>query len=344
VRVSPASPTALVWLEEQLEAVLRFTALFGPGLFRVITEGKPVRPAAYRDRAGWVRWDAIAQLRAARASLNLARVEDYSNSLLAFARALEATLHCPVQINFYATPGEAQGLGAHTDSHDVLVHQLHGRKNWNVAGIGATTASADDLTMEPGDWLFVPRGIRHEVRNLHPEPTTHLAIGLHALTWGDFWQTAVASAQKSVGGLSHPIDFNATPAIAAQKLAIDLLPSLATADPAAVLRQYHLTFRNFAVPVPPEHIVDREALAHIATASLCWRHPDATVRAAAEVLEIDLPYRRAPLALRPDLEPAVRFMIAASSFRAVDLPGMDAATSALLCRLLADTGALRVLP
>lgn len=334
----PSAPFDPVWSDENLESVLRLTALFGPTSFRVVIEGKPVRPAAYRDRAGWVRWDAVQQLRAARASINLTRVEDYSDLLLAFARALEAEMQAPVQINFYATPGKAQGLGAHADQHDVLVYQLQGRKTWQVAGL-------DDLTLGPGDWLFVPRGTRHEVRNLHPEPTAHLAIGIHPLTWGDFWQKAVDHANRTLPALAEALAAPATPAEGAHKLAATLLPALTAADPAAALRQYRLGFRNFAAPVPGAQVADAAALPRIGAATfLSWRLPDATVETAGEFLEVDLPYRRAPLALRPELAAPVRFMLGQPRFQPHNLPGTDATTALMLCRLLTGVGALRLAP
>lgn len=342
---APAVNQALLsWEDPQLEAVLRLTALFGPGSFRVVTQGSAVRPAAYRDRAGWVRWEAIQQLQAARASFNLTRLEGYSNGLLAFSRALETELQCPVQINLYVTPGEAQGLGAHTDSHDVLVYQLRGRKTWNVAGIGAGSGSTDDLTLQPGDWLLVPRGIRHEVKNLEREPTAHLAIGFHPLTWGDMWHSALEHARKTLPLLADAVDPTATSATAARRLAIDILPLLSATDPATARRQYHHTFRNFAAPVPPDHVLEPRSSARIDVATvLGWRASDATVRPAAEFLEVDLSYRRAPLALRPDLAPAIQFITSRPHFRPSDVPGLEAMTAVMLCRLLAEVGALRVL-
>lgn len=346
VRPSPEQcpPLRLTWSDRALESVLRLTALFNAGSFRVITQGKPVRPAAYRDRSGWVRWEAIEQLRAAGASVNLTRTEDYSNAHLAFARALEAALQSPVQINFYATPPEAQGLGAHTDPHDVLVYQLHGRKTWQVANLRIDLAGAETITLQPGDWLFVPRGTRHEVRNLHPEPTAHLAIGLHPLTWGDFWQTELAAARQTVAALDAAIEADATSALSAQKLAQELAPALAEANP-ALARERHLhSFRSFAVPVPAEDIMADDRLGSLhADTPLRWRHSRATIRPANEFVEVDLPYRRTPLPLRPDLEPALRFMTSAPHFAAKELPAIHAQVSLLLCRLLAAVGALEQL-
>jgi hypothetical protein len=258
--------------------------------------------------------------------------------LLAFARALEAAVQAPVQINYYATPGEAQGLGAHTDPHDVLVCQLHGRKTWDVAGLGT-------LTLGPGDWLFVPRGTRHDVRNLHSEPTAHLAIGFHPLTWGDFWQAALADANRALPALSEAIDAPVSPAEGARKLAAQLVPALAVADPEAALRQYRLGFRNFAVPVPGASVATATALPRAdAATAFSWCHPDASLRPAPEFLEVDLPYRRAPLALRPELGAALRFMQAQPRFQPPELPGVDAGTARLLCRFLAGVGALRLAP
>jgi hypothetical protein len=108
---------------------------------------------------------------------------------------LEAELRCPVQVNLYQTPAGGQGLGSHLDKHDVLVLQLEGEKEWQISapesvGLSILSAPAAESAgkrtalLRAGDWLYLPRGVRHEVRNSGPEPSVHFTIGFHPLTWG----------------------------------------------------------------------------------------------------------------------------------------------------------------
>lgn len=82
-----------------------------------------------------------------------------------------------VGVNLYATPPGEQGLVPHYDDHSVFVIQLEGQKHWTLwpESCGATlprlrderatpqlsAAAALHYVLQPGDWLFIPRGWPH---------------------------------------------------------------------------------------------------------------------------------------------------------------------------------------
>ncbi len=92
----------------------------------------------------------------------------------AFVTRLQDEISHPVQANAYLTPPTAAGLAEHADLHDVLAVQLHGSKRWWVEGLG-------DVTMKPGDVLYVPRGARHRAETA-TETSLHLTIGIIRVT------------------------------------------------------------------------------------------------------------------------------------------------------------------
>jgi len=95
-------------------------------------------------------------------------------SVAAFVTRLQDEISHPVQANAYLTPPAAAGLAEHADLHDVLALQLHGSKRWWVEGLG-------DVTMRPGDVMYVPRGTRHRAET-SAATSLHLTIGIIRVT------------------------------------------------------------------------------------------------------------------------------------------------------------------
>ena len=73
----------------------------------------------------------------------------------------------------YATDGG--GVGAHVDSYDVFLVQVHGRRRWRVGRVADTTPKPGlplailarftpqfDWVLEPGDMLYLPPGWGHD--------------------------------------------------------------------------------------------------------------------------------------------------------------------------------------
>ena len=88
----------------ETDAICRFVPLPDTAAFRMHFHGMPVSGPAYRDSTGRVAHAAVRELLEAGASLNIIRMEHYSNAVLCLSRFLEAELRCPVQVNLYQTP------------------------------------------------------------------------------------------------------------------------------------------------------------------------------------------------------------------------------------------------
>ncbi|NEY32865.1 hypothetical protein GTU99_11780 [Streptomyces sp. PRKS01-65] len=75
------------------------------------------------------------------------------------ARALAGVFTTRVQANLYASLSGAPGFGLHQDTHDVFVVQGSGKKHWTLASEGENA----QVTMVPGDVLYLPEGTAHDV-------------------------------------------------------------------------------------------------------------------------------------------------------------------------------------
>ena len=125
--------------------------------------------------------------------------------LVALCRDLEVQFGCPVQAYAYLSPASAQGPPAHYDTHDVFVLQVGGRKKWKVWGnprplplrkssdsydpdlVGAEVrakAPLYEVTLEPGDSIYLPRGFIHEAVTTDCS-SLHISIGVMVNRWLD---------------------------------------------------------------------------------------------------------------------------------------------------------------
>lgn len=170
----------------------------GPGRppVKLVIEG---RAFTVQDSAG-----VIAALRQG-ASLIIDGVNSYSSKLRESITLLANEIGEKLDVNLYLSQPDQQGFLAHYDGHDVLILQISGYKKWKVFepesdqpswfdvsrrhGLNTKTPYLD-VTLRPGDVLYVPRGHWHDV-TAHHEPSLHLTIGIKARTLADYFSWTV---------------------------------------------------------------------------------------------------------------------------------------------------------
>ncbi len=148
-------------------------------------DGSPNLYQLYRSyAAGW--------------SVILASLSERWPPITSLCARLETALHHPMTACLYLTPPEAQGFPAHHDTVDVFIVQVEGTKAWRVypptrelppvdAPLHYLTLSADsaqDVRLDAGDVLYVPRGWIHEART-SAAPSLHVTLGVQVTRWSD---------------------------------------------------------------------------------------------------------------------------------------------------------------
>jgi hypothetical protein len=145
--------------------------------------------------------DKLLRLFAGGATIVLQGLHRTWPPLLDFAQQLAADLGHPVQVNAYVTPPQNTGFSDHYDVHDVFVLQVEGEKRWRVrppvhplplrdqpwdqrrleVERAATRPPLLEVTLQPGDCLYLPRGFLHSATALGGV-STHVTIGVHPWT------------------------------------------------------------------------------------------------------------------------------------------------------------------
>jgi uncharacterized RmlC-like cupin family protein len=169
---------------------------------RMVIDGSPLPPSRFcsTTRLGGQELDdvvdpvkVVARF-AEGATLVMQSLHRTSETVGSFVARLQDEISHPVQANAYLTPPDAAGLTEHGDLHDVLALQLHGSKRWWVDGLG-------DVTMRPGDVMYVPRGVRHRA-DTATETSLHLTIGIIRVTYR---QVIARVLRAGPGSLDDPL-------------------------------------------------------------------------------------------------------------------------------------------
>ena len=154
------------------------------------------------------------------ASLVVSQFHETHPPLARFCRGLERLFLHPVQANIYLTPPAAQGFRTHFDTHDVLVLQVEGRKRWRVwdgervarptrrtpwPGHMQPEGEPHLLVLEPGDALYIPRGLMHDAATEPGSRSLHATIGFMEASWAQAIRALVDEAELTDPGLRESL-------------------------------------------------------------------------------------------------------------------------------------------
>jgi len=149
-------------------------------------------------------------------TLRLSSVHLLWPSIAALRAAICEALDADVQVNAYVTPASAQGFSMHFDTHDALILQVDGSKDWYIydryidapipteANLSYTATSLYEavagreneldllgqIRLEKGDLLYLPRGFPHKAVAT-AEASLHLTVGIHPVYWVDLLKASM---------------------------------------------------------------------------------------------------------------------------------------------------------
>lgn len=158
------------------------------------THTPPPKPRAVEDAESF--WALIQEYHALGYTVRIPDVVDFSPALTRYTRAIEQLIRNPVgTVVFWSHAGAEAPI--HYDEVDVIVIQLTGRKRWFIAddesalpnrwkALGEPqpgAASYKTVDVEPGDFIYLPRGTVHTVQST--TESIHLSIGFTPTTVRD---------------------------------------------------------------------------------------------------------------------------------------------------------------
>lgn len=287
------------------------------------------------------------------ATIVLQGMHRYWPPLSRFCRELEAALGHPTQVNAYVTPPGSRGLAVHQDSHDVLVLQAFGSKQWDVwapRALGSLPGPDDppliSATLSPGDAMYLPLGSPHAAAT-QEVLSGHLTVGILSTTWAQIVADAMGEVARD-GTLAEPLpagyhrDPEAFAALVKERFA-EAARRLETVDPREVGERRIRTFLTTRQPVVGGSLVELARLAELDERSEVGRRPGSFCELRVDGDELMAFLGDRELRMPARLEPAMRFVAEAEGpFRVADVPGLpDPGSRLVLVRRLVREGLLQ---
>ena len=182
------------------------------GMIDLTSQKHRITRESYIDDRGRVSSASIAEHYLRGATIILPHLHDSMFNLGEFCRSLEELFSCHVQTNIYLTPSGNQGFPPHYDNHDVFVMQIGGAKAWRLYGVPIETPYRGEqfeagrhqpgevtreFTLNPGDCVYIPRGLMHDAENVGDEPSLHITVGLITKTWADLLLESISELALS---------------------------------------------------------------------------------------------------------------------------------------------------
>lgn len=188
-------------------------------------EGTQAGARSYRPRD--VTSDTLYDAFSGNQSIVLNNLQDSWLPLTQLVERLESALCADIGVNAYLTPQGSQTMPVHLDDHDVLVLQVYGKKAWRLHALEMLSVRRldykkdllypaswgqqrlespllEELLLEPGDLLYIPRGMPHCAR-AQDSASFHLTISINPLYWTDFLQAAIEQASVHADPLRHSL-------------------------------------------------------------------------------------------------------------------------------------------
>lgn len=191
-----------------------------PSALTMAQSGAPVPASEYTYASGIIDRGAVLDNFRNGATIVLPQLHFADARLYTFCLALEREFGARIQTNIYLTPPGNSGFGIHYDDHDVFVLQVSGRKKWEIYGQrdglpykgegfrkneDETGELRDTFIMEPGECLYVPRGLAHRAETEGDEASLHITVGILVQTWAEFMLEAVAEASLRIPELRQSL-------------------------------------------------------------------------------------------------------------------------------------------
>jgi lysine-specific demethylase/histidyl-hydroxylase NO66 len=191
-----------------------------PSALAMAKSGSPVPLDEYTHANGVIDRGAVLDTFRNGATIVMPQLHFADAKLYTFCLALEREFGARIQTNIYLTPPGNSGFGAHYDDHDVFVLQVSGRKKWEIYGArdglpykGENFRKGRDdpgelretFILEPGQCLYVPRGLAHRAETEGDEASLHITVGILVQTWAEFILEAVGEASLRIPQLRQAL-------------------------------------------------------------------------------------------------------------------------------------------
>lgn len=285
--------------------------------------------------------------------------------LSGFARELECFLNHPVGINLYLTPKDSQAFVPHFDDHDVFILQIEGTKNWRIyepivelpnkefAGGEQSLPKdqlppvIDDICLQPGDLLYLPRGYGHNVSTSNSS-SLHLTVGVFIYTWSDLLANLVRSLSKQDVAFRRALppgfirDRQVKDSLSGQfQELVQFLGTQAKLE-SGIEKLTDSLLENMKNPLPDGYFQRIENLGQMSLSTIVQKRKSSLIRIIPKENSITVKYLTKKLEMSQKFAAALDYINTNHKFPIKDLPGIDDNSKLKFVHRMINSGILTI--
>lgn len=148
---------------------------------------------------GWIDSDLVFRELNSGATVVCQLLQNSIPRCAAFVDSLGEELGFRVDCHAFITPKHSVGLSMHYDTTSAFILQISGKKAWQLGNplieaptstqrfeerAGLSFAQTEEIILEQGDCLYLPRGVPHQPRTTDSY-SVHVTLALFSPTWMD---------------------------------------------------------------------------------------------------------------------------------------------------------------
>lgn len=329
--------------------------LFRDGEVRIAKDGA-LKPFAEFSRGGVANRSAMLQEYANGATLVFEHLNRHHAGLGHAMARCEVELEFPIRVNSYLTPAKSRGFSRHYDTHDVLVLQVSGSKTWQVydnplplpheeqtyvPALGEQARLLAEVTLQPGDVLYLPRGFIHGA-SANEHSSLHLTIGMRSLPLREVAASAVRHASLADPRLRAAARFRGIDRDATLERTRRALHELVDqADLGALFDDVLYSFIKKRTRPMDGQLLELGAQMSIDHQTPLALRPGCLAHAFARPAGVALAVDGRTIRLPAGVEEAIDFIRTRPRFCAAQLPGLEYESRLILARTLCKQGVLQ---
>ncbi len=195
---------------DDIETLLSTRDLYYP-VVQLTQSGQHLDPDLYCDDNRQIKPYRLIQQHKEGATIVLSQGHRLLPAVGEYCRQLHAALQWRCQANVYLSPPGKQGFNSHYDTHDVFVMQVSGSKTFTFYSPGVdlpfcedtydpqqnvSNSKDDEITLNAGDTLYIPRGMVHDAKAHNDEPSLHITVGVYPVVVRDVLQEVIQVAAE----------------------------------------------------------------------------------------------------------------------------------------------------
>ncbi len=189
---------------EAVDKILYYNRPTGTSL-RVVKNQEPLLPSKYENPDGSLNLNQLYAAYGDGYTIVVNEIQRFNEAIKQLCWNIKQELSHHVVGNMYLTPPNQKALLPHYDTHDVLVIQIHGAKEWRIFDTPFESpllhsyqpvfqenqlTGSKSVLLEAGDFMYMPRGVPHYAFT-KDESSIHLTIGVHPKQWLDLMTEAL---------------------------------------------------------------------------------------------------------------------------------------------------------